>query len=184
VREVEAVLGPVDCLVANAGGGEPTHVDSFRAEQVEAVLSLNVVGVANCIEAVLPGMLARGAGHLVATSSLAGSRGLPTAAAYAAAKSALTTLMESLRIDLRGTGVDVTVIAPGFVRTVPGKKKKKPFVLDLEDATERMHRAILRRAPYYAFPQPLAFGAAVGRALPARLWDRILAGRGRKRKKP
>ena len=95
-----------------------------------------MVGVANCIEAVLPGMLARGRGHIVVTSSLAAWRGLPGAAAYCAAKAALTAMTESLRIDLAPRGIDVTVLAPGFVRTKPGKGRK-PFQVGLEQATAR-----------------------------------------------
>src|SRR5690606_26013430 len=60
VQEAEARLGPIERLIANAGGGSKTDVRSFRAADVEAVLRLNVLGAANCIEAVLPGMLARG----------------------------------------------------------------------------------------------------------------------------
>jgi short-subunit dehydrogenase len=178
--EAERALGPVERLIANAGGGAPARVEDFRAEDVEHCLALNVVGVANCIEAVLPGMLERRAGHLVATSSLAGYRGLPNAAAYSAAKGALTNLMESLRVDLRGRGVDVTVLAPGFVRVKPRKpgKRGRPLELDLEDATARMHRAILRRDPFYAFPVPLVLAVRFGRWLPARIYDRLLAGRG------
>jgi short-subunit dehydrogenase len=179
VREVERRLGPVACLVANAGGGEPSFVDRFRAEQIEAALRLNVVGVANCIEAVLPGMLARGAGQLVAMGSLAGEHGLPTAAAYSAAKAALRNMMESLRIDLRGRGVAVTLIAPGPVRLKPKSKKRRLLSVDVEDATARMHRAILRREPYLAFPRAPALGMALLRALPVSLSDRLLAGRGR-----
>jgi short-subunit dehydrogenase len=145
-------------------------------------LQLNVVGVANCVEAVLPGMLERRSGHLVATSSVAAYRGLPGAGGYSAAKAALTNMMESLRIDLRGTGIDVTVIAPGFIRTKPKKKKKKnrPFTLELEPATQRMHRAITLRLPYYAFPKSLLLVMWLGWALPARMYDRVLAGRGPK----
>lgn len=180
VRSAEERFGPTARLVANAGGGSETFVDSFAAAHVASIIDLNVVGAANCIEAVLPGMLARRSGHLVATSSLAGYRGLPAAAAYSAAKAALTNLMESLRIDLRPRGVDVTVIAPGFVRTKPGKKKKKPFQMDLEPATLLMHRAIVARKPYYAFPKSLVALIWLGRILPCSLYDRLLAGRGPK----
>jgi short-subunit dehydrogenase len=182
VARTQAELGPVDRLVANAGGGEPSFVDHFEAQQLANVIALNVLGTAHCIEAVLPGMLARGSGHLVATSSLAAYRGLPTGAAYSAAKAALTNMMESLRIDLRPRGIDVTVLLPGFVRTAPSKKKKKeskPFRLELEDATARMARAIEQRRPRYAFPAPLVAVAALGRLLPAPLYDRLISGRGR-----
>jgi short-subunit dehydrogenase len=180
VRRAADAQGPATTLIANAGGAETTDVAHFRAAHVARVVELNVLGVAHCIEAVLPGMLARRQGHLVAVSSLAGYRGLPGSAAYSAAKAALTSMMESLRIDLRGSGVDVTVIAPGFVRTKATAKRKKnrPFRLELEPATARMHRAIQERRSYYAFPTSLALLVRIGWMLPARVYDRIVAGRG------
>jgi short-subunit dehydrogenase len=181
VAEAEATLGPVDRLVANAGGGDRTFVDGFTAAHVERVIALNVIGAAHCIEAVLPGMLARSRGHLVAVSSLAAYRGLPNAGAYSAAKAALSNLMESLRIDLRPRGVDVTLLLPGFVRLDAAKrrKKSKPLQIDLEDATARMHAAILARRPRYAFPAPLVLALALARLLPTPITDRLLAGRGK-----
>lgn len=182
VARAEAELGPVTRLVANAGGGQPTFVDSFSASEIEQIFQLNVIGVANCIEAVLPSMLARGGGHLVATGSLAGTRGLPTAAAYSGSKAGLANMMESLRIDLRGRGIAVTLLLPGFVRTKPagqGKSKRKPLRLELEAATARMEQAILARRPRLAFPWPLAFAFGMMRVLPSSLYDRLLAGRGR-----
>lgn len=180
VRRGEEHFGPTATLIANAGGaGEATDAEHFSARAVAEVVNLNLIGVANCVEAVLPGMLQRRSGHLVAVSSLAAYRGLPGAGAYSAAKGALTNLMESLRVDLRGTGVDVTVLAPGFVRTKPKKKKKnRPFLLDLEDATSLMHRAIKRRTPYYAFPRTLVLLIWLAWALPPTVYDRLLAGRG------
>jgi short-subunit dehydrogenase len=178
VRAAEARFGPIERLIANAGGGKSTDVERFQAAEIEQILALNVVGVANCIEAVLPGMLARGRGHIVVTSSLAAWRGLPGAAAYSAAKAALTVMTESLRIDLAPHGIDVTVLSPGFVGTKPGKKAK-PFQVGLEPATARMARAIRARKKSYAFPLPLVLGIGFGRLLPAPLYDRLLS-RGRK----
>ncbi|MGF1640149.1 MAG: SDR family NAD(P)-dependent oxidoreductase [Rhodospirillales bacterium] len=183
VRETERTLGPIDRLVANAGGGERTSVDPFDAAHVERVLALNVIGTANCIEAVLPGMIARRAGHIVAVSSLAAYRGLPGAAAYCAAKAALTAMMESLMLDLRPFGVGVTIVLPGFVRTKPAsepRKRRRPGELDLEEATARIHRAIVARRRRDAFPFGLAAAAGIVRLLPAGLYARMLAGRGRK----
>lgn len=183
VRRAEKTLGPIERLVANAGGGEPTFVDGFEAAHIERVLALNVGGTAHCIEAVLPGMLARGAGHIVVTSSLAAYRGLPGAAAYSAAKAALTNMLESLLIDLRPRGIDVTVIFPGFVRTKPRKptakgKRRRPFQLDLEEATRRMHRAIRARRGRYAFPASLALAFRIASLLPVSIYARLLHGRG------
>lgn len=183
VAEAERRLGPLDVLVANAGGGVPTFVDAFRAAEVEATLALNVVGVANCVEAALPGMLARGAGQLVAVSSLAGSRGLPTGGAYAAAKAALNAMMESLRIDLRGRGVAVTVVAPGPVRLKAKSRKSHLFSVDVEEAAARIEDAIRRRRAWKSFPRSVAWPVALGRLLPVAVYDRLLAGRGRRPKR-
>jgi len=179
VRETEEVLGPIDRLVANAGGGERTSVNPFEASNIDRVLALNVVGTANCIEAVLPGMLERGTGHIVAISSLAAYRGLPGAAGYSAAKAALTNMMESLMIDLKPLGIGVTIVLPGFVRTKPSSKKNRPFEIELEDATARIHQAILVRKRRYAFPLPLALLVGFCRMLPAGLYERLLSRRGR-----
>ena len=183
VEEAQAVLGPIERLIANAGGGEPTFVETFDAAHIQRVFALNVGGTANCIEAVLPAMLQRGAGHLVAVSSLAAYRGLPSAAAYSAAKAALSNMIESLRIDLKPRGIAVTLICPGFVRTrLSTKKKWKPFQLEVEEAAHRMAHAIVARKSYYAFPFPLVFAAALGRMLPPSLYDWFLTGRGRRPK--
>jgi short-subunit dehydrogenase len=178
IAAAQARFGPIERLIANAGGGRSTDVERFAAAEVEDILRLNVVGVANCIEAVLPGMLARGRGHIVVTSSLAAWRGLPGAAAYSAAKAALSTMMESLRIDLAPHGIDVTVLAPGFVRTRP-EKGRKPFQVELERATARMARAIRTRRKSYAFPLPLVLALGFGRLLPAPLYDCLMRRRSR-----
>lgn len=185
VRTAEAHFGPTTCLIANAGGPGPLDVENFRAADVSAMLNLNFMSVVNCIEAVLPGMLARGKGHIVATGSLAAYRGLPAAGTYSAAKAAVTNLLESLRIDLRPHGIAVTILLPGFVRTKPGdlKKKNRPFRMELEPATALMHRAIKQRRPYYAFPRSLVALAWFARVLPAGVYDRLVAGKGPKVKK-
>lgn len=183
IQRAEKTLGPIDRLIANVGGGKRTCVDSFQASHVSDVMTLNLVATSNCIEAVLPGMLSRGAGHIVATGSLASYRGLPQAAAYSAAKAAITNLMESLRIDLRPRGVCVTLLLPGFVRTNPLSKKSRPFEMELEDATERMVRAIELRKSRYSFPAPLAILVGAGRLLPAGLYDRLFTTLTKKSKK-
>lgn len=180
VAEAERRLGPIDRLVACAGGGERTYVDAFDADHFERVFAVNVTGTVHCIEAVLPGMLSRGDGHIVAIGSLAASRGLPQAAAYSAAKAALANMMESLRIDLRPRGVAVTLLAPGFVRSRPSaKKRRKPFQVELETAADLMCSPILTRKKYYAFPWVLVLAAGAARMFPATLYDGLIAAAGR-----
>lgn len=183
VERVEKAFGPINRLFANVGGGTRTRADTFQASQISDVMTLNLIATANCIEAVLPGMLNRGAGHIIATGSLASYRGLPQAAAYSAAKAAVSNLIESLRIDLRSRGISVTLLLPGFVRTNPLSKKRRPFEMDLEDATDRIVHAIDARKRRYSFPAPLAILAGVGRLLPAGLYDRLFTGSAKKPKK-
>src|SRR5919202_1034113 len=124
-----------------------------------------------------PDMLSRGSGHLVAISSLASYRGMPRSGAYSASKAAVSTFFESLRVDLRKSGIDVTVIHPGFIRTpmTAGRKKKLPFLLEVDDAACRIIKAVERRARTYAFPWQLASLVRVIRHVPGRLYDRIAA---------
>jgi short-subunit dehydrogenase len=173
VRQTDAALGPVERLICCAGGGEKTRIEGFSADHVQRVIALNVGGTANCIEAVLPGMLARGRGHIVAVGSLAAYRGLPGAAAYCAAKAALGALIEGLRVDLAPRGIIVTLLMPGFVHIIP-EKKRKPLAMSLDAATKRMARAIDHGRPYDAFPWRLRLPLALLCLVPAGLADRLL----------
>jgi short-subunit dehydrogenase len=185
VRRCQAELGPVDLLVANAGVSVNTRVHPFDLDAVERVIETNLLGAIYATAGVLPGMLERGRGHLVAVSSLAGFAGLPMGAAYSASKGGMINFFESLRIDLRGSGVDVTVITPGFVRTpmTDHNRHAMPFLMDLEPAVEEMFRAIRKRKKSLAFPRPLAFIAWSARFLPRPVYDRI-ASRVDRRKAP
>ena len=115
IAEIEGRLGPTDVMVANAGFGAPTRLDPLNIDDVEQTIRVNLMGVIYSIEAVLPGMLARGRGHLLAVSSLAAFKGLPGESAYCASKAAVNAYMEGLRIALRARGVVVTTVCPGFV---------------------------------------------------------------------
>jgi short-subunit dehydrogenase len=173
--ELRARFGPVDVLVANAGVGGQVGGAQFDAGEVGDVLGVNVVGAANAVAAVLPEMRRRGAGQLVAISSLAAYRGLPKSAAYCASKAALSALFESLRLDLQGTGVDVTIIHPGFIKTplTATRHARMPYLMELDTATQKIVRAIEQRRKLYAFPWQLASLVRLGLVMPARMYDRI-----------
>src|SRR5262249_33481690 len=117
VAKVADRLGPIDLLFANAGIGRETSALAFRAEDIEAQVRVNLIGVANNAEGVLPSMLQRRQGHLVAISSLASYRGLPRMAGYCATKAGVNALLDSLRIELKPQGIAVTTICPGWIRT-------------------------------------------------------------------
>ena len=110
-------MGPNDVLIANAGIGRETRRSTFNAEDVEAQIRVNLIGVANSIGAVLPGMIERKRGHLVAISSLASYRGLPKMAGYCASKAGVRRPDGSAAVELRPLGIAVTTICPGWIRT-------------------------------------------------------------------
>ncbi|MCG6957285.1 MAG: SDR family NAD(P)-dependent oxidoreductase [Gemmatimonadetes bacterium] len=184
VARAEAELGPVDLLIASAGVGKTTAAQNLDAADLEWILGVNVLGSAYAVEAVLPGMLARRRGHLVGIGSLAGYGGLPKTAAYSASKGALKNYFESLRLDLRGTGVAVTVITPGYVKTELTAKNAHPMpqLMELGDAVDVMTRAIQRRAPHCAFPRPLSTLTWLGQVFPRRLYDAVASGVRREKK--
>ena len=176
-ERARAEFGRIDVLVANAGIAATTHAKDLRPEEFAEVININVLGAVNSVAAVLPEMLAQGSGQLVAISSLAAYRGLPKSGAYCASKAALSAFFESLRVDLRGTGVDVTIIHPGFIKTplTANRKAKMPFLMELDDATRLIVRAIEGRRKSYAFPWQLASFVRAGMVFPIFLYDRIAA---------
>jgi len=176
-------FGRIDILIANAGiSGKDKQTQDLHPESVKKVIDINLMGAVNAAYAVLPQMLARGDGQIVAVSSLAGMRGLRKSAAYSASKGAMTNLFESLRLDVQEQGVGVTIIQPGFIKTplTAGRKNKLPFVMELADAVPYFLRAIEKKKKFAAFPWQLATFVRMGRVFPAWLYDKI-AGRARYR---
>lgn len=176
VERCAAELGPVDLLVANAGIVRFASARHFDAAVLRDIVEVNLFGASYCIEAVLPSMLQRRSGHIVGISSLSARHGVPEIAAYSASKAALSNLLEALRVELRPHGVDVTIVHPGFVRTdmIDGAGRL-PFVLELDDAVERIHSAIQRRVPDAAFPWQTSTFTRMGQLLPGRLADRLFS---------
>lgn len=177
VDALQAKFGKLDVLIANAGVGATTDAKDLRAEDVAHLININLLGVVNCVTSVLPRMVEKGSGHLVAISSLAGYRGLPKSGAYCASKAAVSAFFESLRLDLAGTGVAVTIIHPGFIKTplTAGRHADMPFLMELDDATRKIIHAIERRKKSYAFPWQLATIVRIGMVLPIALYDWIAA---------
>jgi short-subunit dehydrogenase len=185
VRDPEAVraaadrfrkdLGPIDILIANAGIGTTDHAVQLKPEDAANVFGINVLGAVNSVAAVVPEMVARGQGRLVAISSLAAYRGLAKSAAYCASKAALSSYFESLRIDLRHSGVGVTIIHPGFIKTAltAGREAKMPYLMELDDAVRKIVSAIEKEKKTYAFPWQLATIVRAGMIMPTAMYDWI-----------
>jgi short-subunit dehydrogenase len=175
VETFEMDIGPIDVLIANAGVGASNDAAELNAGEVAKVIGVNVIGVANCVAAVVPGMVARGRGQLVAISSLAAYRGLPKSAAYCGSKAAVSAFFESLRLDLQAKGVEVTIIHPGFIKTplTAGRHAQMPFLMELDDAVKKIVRAIEKRRKSYSFPWQLATIVRAGMLMPIFMYDKI-----------
>lgn len=178
-EEVRERFGPIDVLVANAGVGATTDARELKPEAVADVININVLGAVNSATAVLPAMVERGQGQLVVISSLAAYRGLPKSAAYCASKAAVSAFFESLRVDLRPTNVDVTIIHPGFIKTplTAGRHAQMPYLMELDDAVKKIVRAIETRKKSYAFPWQLASIVRASMIMPIPLYDWIVSKR-------
>jgi len=174
-EQLRSQFGKIDVLIANAGIGGNDDPAQLDAAKFANVINTNVIGVSNSVAAVIPDMVKRGSGQLVVISSLAAYRGLPKSAAYCASKAAVSAMFESLRLDLKPRGIDVTIIHPGFIKTplTAGRRAKLPWFLELEPAVKKMVSAIEKRKKSYAFPWQLATIVRTGMVMPNAMYDWI-----------
>lgn len=173
IRELDAQVGGLDLIIANAGVGIDTPAKKLDWDGVQKTIDVNVSGAAATLTAVLPQMVERNRGHIVGVSSLAAYRGLPGTSAYSASKAFVYILLEGLRVDLQSTNVRVTSIHPGFVKSEMTAKNKfpMPFLLETDDAVDRMGRAIVRGDSEYAFPWQMSGLMKVAKAMPNGMWN-------------
>ncbi len=177
VAEIASAIGPIEVLVACAGIGSLTLVPELDTSFLRQTLSVNLVGVAQSIEAVLPTMIARGRGHLVGVASMAGYRGFPWMISYSSSKAALIAYLESIRPGLRRRGVTVTTVCPGFVRTqmcsnIPYQQPIK--MIEPEEAARHLVRAIERRPRNCVFPWQMKIGLSLLKYMPDSFFDRLM----------
>ena len=177
VADINAALGAIDVLVACAGIGSLTQVPQLETVTLRQTLDVNLVGVAQSIEAVLPGMITRGRGHIVGVASVAGYRGFPWMISYSASKAALIAYLEAVRPGLRRRGVTVTTVCPGFVRTqmsmdIPYRQPVK--MIEPEEAARHLVRAIDRRPRNCVFPWDMKIGLAILKYMPDWFFDRLM----------
>jgi short-subunit dehydrogenase len=181
VAELDARIGGIDLLVANAGiGGGTTPVSALTFKAARKVLDTNLYGSLATILPVVPRMVERRKGHIVGISSLAAEIPLPAAADYGTSKAALSFFLESAAADLIPRGVYVTIVHPGFVRTPLTDKNKfaMPFLVEVDRAAEIIDHGIASRSRIVRFPLPLSAAIATGKLMPRALRD-ALVNRGR-----
>jgi short-subunit dehydrogenase len=175
--------GVPDIVIASAGisvgtlGGERDDLPA-----VERVFRTNVVGLAATLAPFVTPMRDRRSGILAGIASVAGFRGLPGAGAYSASKAAVITWLESLRVELAGSGVAVVTVCPGYIDTPMTRvnRYRMPFLLGADEAARRIARAIEARRSFAVVPWQMALVGCAMRLLPNAVYDALAARAGRK----
>ncbi len=176
-RTVAERLGPVQAAFLNAGVGPFIPLRRLTTENVRPTFEVNLFGVVHWLEHLLPPMCEAREGLVVGVSSLAAHFGAPRSGPYSASKAAVTTLLQSVRLEARPFGVRVCTVEPGFVRSELTERNtfSMPFMLEAHDAARRICDGAARGDALVRFPWPLALGVGVLRALPNWLAERLVA---------
>jgi short-subunit dehydrogenase len=178
-----ARFGVPDVVIANAGISRgvlteaPEDLDVFKA-----IFETNVLGMVHTFAPFVVPMRDARKGVLAGVASVAGFRGLPGSGAYCGSKSAAITYLESLRVELRGTGVSVVTICPGFVETPLTERNpyRMPFLIPADKAASLMAGAIEDKRRFYVLPWQMAVLGKLLRCLPRPIYDLLVARRARK----
>ncbi|HEY6240273.1 MAG TPA: SDR family oxidoreductase [Burkholderiales bacterium] len=171
-------FGVPDVVIANAGVSAGTlteNPEDLRA--FHRIMHTNVFGMAATFHPFVAPMRAQASGTLVGIASVAGFRGLPGGSAYSASKSAAITYLESLRVELHGSGVAVVTICPGYIRSpmTAANRYRMPFIMDADEAAPRFARVIAGKRRFAVIPWQMALVSIVLRHLPRWLFDRLFA---------
>ena len=178
-----ARAGLPDVVIANAGVSVGTLTE--YAEDLDAfqqVMDINVLGMVKTFQPFVAAMLAAKRGTLVGIASVAGFRGLPGAGAYSASKAAAISYLESLRVELHGSGVKVVTICPGYIRTAMTaiNPYPMPFMLEADESARRMARVIERQSAFSVVPWQMSLVGRILKYLPRWLYDRLFVNAPRK----
>ena len=175
--------GTPDRVIGNAGISVGTLTQEAADLPVfERVFAVNVIGMVNTFSPFIGPMRAAGSGTLAGIASVAGIRGLPGSGAYSASKAAAISYLESLRGDLRGSGIKVVTVVPGYIATplTAINQYRMPFILELDEGARRIARIIESGTSYAVTPWQMAIVARIMRLLPNSLFDAFASRGGRK----
>lgn len=159
VRKAAAFVGPLDGVIYNAGAYEPMRATEWDSNTALRMTDVNFTGALRVLGEVVPGFVEKGRGDITLVGSLAGYRGLPAAIGYGASKAALVSLAETMRFDLKGTGVTVRLVNPGFIMTRLTEKNsfRMPMLMTPEAAAERVLSAMKKHRFRTDFPAPFSW---------------------------
>ena len=173
-----ARIGVPNVVIANAGVSVGTLTE--YPEDIEAyqqVMDVNVLGIVKTFQPFIAAMRTHQNGTLVGIASVAGFRGLPGAGAYSASKAAAIAYLESLRVELHGSGVKVVTVCPGYIRTAMTEINPypMPFMLEADEAARRIARTIARQKSFAVIPWQMGVVGWLLKRLPRWLYDRLFA---------
>lgn len=165
-------LGPLDCVVYCAGHYQAMRADAIDLPDMLRHVDVNYLGALRVMDAVLPALIARGAGHFSLVGSVAGYRGLPNSLAYGPTKAAMINLAETLYLDLHTKGIGVSIINPGFVQTplTAANDFDMPALLTPEQAAQAIIRGWALGRFEIHFPKRFTLWLKLLRILPNRLF--------------
>jgi short-subunit dehydrogenase len=184
--EVKNVFGDIrkkneqiDIAILNSGVGLKSSVQDFKADIADETFQVNVLGMIYCIEELLKDFLPRKSGMIVGVSSIADVRGFPTNGFYSASKAAASTLLESIRVELRRYNIKVINVRPGFVSTPMTSKNKfkMPFLMDAAKAAGIIIAGIKKEKKMIQFPLGTVIGGKLIKLLPNSIFDFIFSNR-------
>ena len=168
--------GVPDIVIANAGVSVGTLTEYVEdTEAFQQVVDINVLGTVKTFQPFLRAMRKAKCGSLVGIASVAGFRGLPGASAYSASKAALISYLESLRVELRGSGVKVVAVCPGYIKTpmTDINPYPMPFILEADVAARRIARVIGKGRSLAVVPWQMALVGKALRLMPNWLYDAV-----------
>lgn len=168
--------GTLDVVVIMAGTYVEMHAQTFNLPAARQQMEVNINGVLNVLNAVLPQLIKQASGHLCIVSSVAGYSGLPKGLVYGASKAAVINLTESLYLDLKSQGVDVSLVCPGFVDTAltANNQFRMPCLITAQQAAQAMMRSFARGDFEMHFPKRFSYVLKFLRLLPHRAYFFII----------
>lgn len=176
-QKIEAEIGSLAMIIANAGIYLPTHFPKFDVSIFDDSFAVNLTGTVNMIAASYPYMIERNKGQIVLVSSVAGYNGLPTSAAYGATKAALLNMGEAMAVDLAKYGLSVNMVAPGFIDTPATQKNTfhMPALMDVTKAAKAMVDGLEKNHTRITFPKRFTFWLRLLTFLPRQFYVRLLS---------
>ena len=170
-------VGVPDLVIANAGVSSGTLTSDAKDQVVfEQIMRTNVLGMVHTYQPFVEAMKIRGSGTLVGISSIAGFRGIPGSGAYSASKAAVTAYLESLRVELSSSGVNVLTVCPGYIKTPMTDVNPfyMPFLMDADRAARSIRKAIIKKKRFHVLPWQMSLVGFFLRLMPRYLYDSLM----------